>query len=298
MRWAPDRPIINVVTGPDRWSNALSYSLASKPLNNLPSNDALLIECQVRVNNGALGIGVVAADGATFVSRERIVLAGDAPTTARILVRDPLIGHHLVFRNLASNGTPSHFQLLNLSACSQPDGKRFPVSWSSTGTDRIPLPELSGALNWAREAWDTPIPEQRSKLATGVIEIVDVDALPSVFDNAYPINLPVTSQAKPLTDWKMETDDAPILEYLWRSTAPSRHLEFGTWEGFGSALVARATNAQIWTINLPEGEKSSDGTPLYCSTDAGGFIGRLYREAGFSNRVHQVLCDSRDVDVS
>jgi predicted O-methyltransferase YrrM len=131
-----------------------------------------------------------------------------------------------------------------------------------------------------------------------VIEIVDVSTLVAACGGDYRIDLPVTPQAKALADWKMEIDDAPILESLWRSQSPSRHLEFGTWEGFGATLVARITDAEIWTINLPEGETGSDGAPLYSSTDAGNFIGHLYREAGFSHRVHQVLCDSRDVDIS
>jgi len=298
MFWALEAPIIDVTMAPERWSNALSYSLSIKPLKALSDNDALMIECQVRVDQGALGIGVLADDGVTFIARERTTLAGDAPTTTRILVRDPHNGRHLMFRNVASSGTPTRFQLLKLSAFSRPGGRDFHASWSSAGATSLPLPELSEALSWAREVWDSPFPERRPRLVAGAIEIIDVDALPSVIAGTYPIDLPATSQAKALIDWKMETDDAPILESLWRSQAPSRHLEFGTWEGFGATLVARATDAEIWTINLPEGEAGSDGTPLYSSTDAGDFIGHLYREAGFAARVHQVLCDSRDVDVS
>jgi predicted O-methyltransferase YrrM len=297
-RRVPESPIIDVVTTPERWANALSYSLSGGPLGALSDNDALTIQCKVHVHHGALGIGVVAADGATFVSHERTVLASDTPTTTQLLVRVPVVARHLVFRNVVPNGGPTRFQLLDLAAFSRPDGKDCPVSWSSSGTTSIPLPELCGALSWAREVWGFPFPERRTELVIGAIEIVDVGALPSVFGNTHPMNLPRLSQAKSLTDWKMEADDAPILESLWRLTAPRRHLEFGTWEGFGAALVAHATDAEIWTINLPEGETAGDGTPLYSSTDAGNFIGRLYREAGFADRVHQVLCDSRDIDVS
>jgi predicted O-methyltransferase YrrM len=93
----------------------------------------------------------------------------------------------------------------------------------------------------------------------------------------------------------METDDAPILDWLWRARKPRRHLEFGTWEGFGAALVGQGTDAEIWTVNLPQGEAGGDGELLYAGSDAGDSIGWRYRAAGLAPRVHQLLCDSRDL---
>jgi FkbM family methyltransferase len=110
----------------------------------------------------------------------------------------------------------------------------------------------------------------------------------------------------------MERDDAPILEWLFKSLQPRRHFEFGTWEGFGSTLCLRSCNALVWTLNLPEGESESHSytyassrlpmhpaNPLTHSqdaSDAGASIGWMYRTAGYSERVTQIMADSRQFD--
>lgn len=123
----------------------------------------------------------------------------------------------------------------------------------------------------------------------------------------------------------MEDDDAPIFSYLYRQFKPRRHLEFGTWQGFGTCLCLEGSGATVWTINLPSGETKADGNwaysqrfsegdaipvwsqhqvfgsketgpIIYYRTDAEGFIGRFYREKGLSHRVCQIYADSRDWD--
>ena len=130
-----------------------------------------------------------------------------------------------------------------------------------------------------------------------------------------------------LSQWKMERDDAPIFTYLYSQHQPRRHLEFGTWQGFGTCLCLEATPATVWTINLLEGETKADGswaygerisdgaqTPadrqeqVFCSketgplvynrTDARGYIGRFYRDKNLGHRVCQIYCDSRVWDTS
>lgn len=132
-------------------------------------------------------------------------------------------------------------------------------------------------------------------------------------------------RARPYTERSMEADDAVILAHVYRAAAPRRHLEFGTWEGFGASLCARNCAAEIWTINLPAGEPRADGGPAYSTvrdagevarigaitpleldeqgrpiyqTDAGEFIGWRYRAEGFGARVHQILADSTSWDSS
>jgi predicted O-methyltransferase YrrM len=134
-----------------------------------------------------------------------------------------------------------------------------------------------------------------------------------------PLEYPGESLRKPLADWKMEIDDAPILRYLYRNFRPRRHLEFGTWAGTGACYCLSECDATVWTINLPEGELI-DGKPAYASTlpqapqsaqpirldrdgpvyqtDAGILIGKEYRDAGFGHRVCQIYCDSREWDIS
>lgn len=293
--WGVGSIMVDVTTGPQQWSNALSYQFDSAPLRMLAEEDALIIECTVRVRHGKVGVGVTAADGSTYVSVERTASASTEPKAIRVWVKHPHNAHQLIFRNLSQDATATHFELLRISAQVSKGARNFVASWSSPEATAIPLKELGEAVTWALEVWDRPFaltPTER----TGMINIVDVDNLSMHLGGEIRPILPANASTKPLTDWKMESDDAPILEYLWRSQSPRRHLEFGTWEGFGAALVAKVTEADIWTINLPEGETAHDGRALYASTDAGLFIGRLYREAGYAERVHQLLCDSRDFD--
>jgi len=137
-----------------------------------------------------------------------------------------------------------------------------------------------------------------------------------------PLDYPETSLANPLTEWKMEVDDAPIFRYLYRNFRPRRHLEFGTWQGQGVLYCLEECDATVWTINLREGEIGLDGSWTYSSsfsnsenmpafsrkrnysgenffqTDSFGFIGRYYLEKNLGYRVCQIYSDSRQWDIS
>jgi predicted O-methyltransferase YrrM len=129
------------------------------------------------------------------------------------------------------------------------------------------------------------------------LDIVPVNQLAARLSFNEPLFYPVSSQQKPAIDWRMEVDDAPIFRYLYRNFQPRRHLEFGTWHGAGALYCLEECSATIWTINLPDGEVNSDGTRAY-EHDEGMHIGRLYREPGLGNRVCQILCNSREWDIS
>lgn len=123
----------------------------------------------------------------------------------------------------------------------------------------------------------------------------------------------------------MERDDGPIFRFIYQHFQPRRHLEFGTWQGFGTCLCLESCAATVWTLNLPDGESKSDGSwaygervidetnaptgavrlnfgedesgpRTYHRTDAGSYIGRLYREKGLGHRVCQIYCDSQKWD--
>ncbi|MEM6552769.1 MAG: class I SAM-dependent methyltransferase [Planctomycetota bacterium] len=130
----------------------------------------------------------------------------------------------------------------------------------------------------------------------------------------------------PWDAWSMQRDDAPIFAAIVRALVPKRHLEFGTWEGFGSRLVLQNSPATVWSLNLPHGETTDTGDwqyagvfddpaelppaagppqdfregggHVYYQTDAHGFIGRLVHDARLGHRFNQVLCDSRDWDTA
>ena len=142
-----------------------------------------------------------------------------------------------------------------------------------------------------------------------------------------PGKFPPSASTKRLDEWRMEEDDAPIFQFLYQIYGPRRHLEFGTWQGWGTVLCLESCAATVFTLNLPEGESRSDGTwaygervtdtsnapqgivaanfgedelgaRTYHRTDAGGYIGRLYREKALGHRVCQIYCDSREWDIS
>ena len=299
MPWIDRAPSLAVTTPPGRWNNAIAMELESKRLRQWPAQDGLLVECRVRVRDGRLGIGLTKQDGSSYASRERTVLANTGIQRPRVWVDEPSEARFLVFRNVDPEGRPTHFDLFDVFADSLPGEGRFTASWQQPSIKTIDVGELGHLVGWARRAWDDPFVAGASRnKPSGSIGIVDVEDLPLLYGQTPPLPWPPPGQDKPLDRWKMETDDAPILEYLWRLWRPRRHLEFGTWEGFGATLVGQNSDAEIWTINLPQGESSGDGESLYGSSDAGGNIGWRYRAAGLGPRVHQLLCDSRDFETS
>lgn len=133
-----------------------------------------------------------------------------------------------------------------------------------------------------------------------------------------PLSYPPASLAKPLVNWRMETDDAPIFRFIYRHVQPKRHLEFGTWLGTGATYCLEESAATVWTINVPDGEVLPDGRIAYCASDleptdlpawlrhglrstplgkvqsdTQGLIGLYYLKKGYGHRVCQILCDSR-----
>lgn len=138
-----------------------------------------------------------------------------------------------------------------------------------------------------------------------------------------PLIYPETSLQKPLSQWRIEIDDAPIFRYIYRSFRPRRHLEFGTWQGAGTIFCLEECEATVWTINLPFGDIGMNGKGQYGYfdseyneilawaqkigmkipqdqrlTDTLGFIGRFYLDKHLGNRVCQIYCDSRQWDIS
>src|SRR4029077_4118701 len=91
------RAFIAVSTAPGRWGDALSFPVDGAVLQGLPPNDAVIVECAVRVNEGRLGIGLMAEDGSTFVSKERAVPVGPASQTLRLWIDEPARAHQLLF---------------------------------------------------------------------------------------------------------------------------------------------------------------------------------------------------------
>jgi len=165
---------------------------------------------------------------------------------------------------------------------------------------------------------------------------IPVEELHSHLGIETALDYPDESLAKPLANWKMEVDDAPIFRYLYRHLRPRRHLEFGTWQGTGTLFCLEECEATVWTINLLEGEVRPDQSWGYTEwkgtaashafqwlrkrtrwlpaglrgkvrappgmfvyrSDSIGSVGENYIKAGLGKRVCQIYSDSRDWDIS
>ena len=293
--WAERRPWLTVTTPRGRWNNAVALELEGGRLRNWPADDGLLVACRVRIREGRLGIGLVKEDGSTYASRERMVPADPGIQRPRIWVDEPSDARFLVFRNVDPEGRPTRFDLFDFLADRLPGEGSFAASWSQPSARTIDVRELGRLVAGARRAWDDPFAATAlNGSQAGSIDIVDVADLPALYGQPAPPAWPPPGQDKPLDG--LEDGDRR------RSDFPNScggcdglaDLMSGTAEGFGAALVGQSTDAEIWTINLPQGEAGSDGELLYARSDAGGSIGWRYRSAGLGSRVHQLLCDSRD----
>ena len=99
---------------------------------------------------------------------------------------------------------------------------------------------------------------------------------------------------------KMENNDAHILSQIYRSFPGNRHLEIGTWRGFGAATVVRNCSSEVVTLNLEDGEKI-DGQPVYelmdgLPSDSRHCVGQYYIDGGYDDRITQIFGDSKTLN--
>jgi len=52
----------------------------------------------------------------------------------------------------------------------------------------------------------------------------------------------------------MEHDGEPFSAWVYSAIKPKKHLEVGSWEGFGALLCLKSCEAEVWAVNQPEGE--------------------------------------------
>lgn len=243
---------------------------------------------------GHLGILVTTLDGRLALSPESVVKDQGA---FEVLIPPTWQGPGLlVFRTTSRQ--PLSFMLKTIEVVDVATSPVDPTPLSEMGAER-----LADLLNVdSQQPW-LPFPLQNiarvtpTKLARHLkIPTLVEDGDFSVFDDP--------------KDRVMERDDAHILQWLYSNLRPTAHLEFGTWEGFGTLLCLGSTDAHVWTVNIPGGERNQGATnyiqsrePFHPSnpraaesgepTDAESAIGWMYRATQQQDRVTQVLLDSR-----
>ena len=226
-------------------------------------------------------------------------------------------------------------------ACVKSIGKRYVTNTNGTFSFCIPVSEASefggliftklagssktasfrleslllnrGSLeqSWANSIWDsTDIKsvslqllfndERESSEQEHVLPIVDIGDLHHVFGVKSKFRHH-SKTLKTFHDLKMETHDAKILAQIYRAFQPKKHLEIGTWMGFGACLVAKNCDAKIYTVNLQDGEVDDDGRHVYQDasglvTDASENIGRIYKDEKLHRRIVQIFGDTTQLD--
>lgn len=308
---------LTVETETERWAYAVSF----------PLDTAALVEAGVRavrltldlvVSQGRLGVLIVADDLTTVLTKTTRDLAPGTHRADLVFDRIGMIAHLVLRNNTPQNGR-CVFTVRSIDAEQTDDTASFVSRLDEVLTGSPPRIHLGRVRRLLASTTGATKVHAQAASKPGKVSVVTVDALHERLGLPAALEYPLASKATPLVEWKMEINDAPILHYLYRSCRPRRHLEFGTWEGTGACYCLSESDATVWTINLPEGERI-EGRPAYHSTqqapppgavstsirgdereyqtDAGVFIGHKYRSAGFGHRVCQILCDSRNWDTS
>lgn len=282
-----------VVPGPC-WANAASWSLRGPP-----PEGPVIVEVELEVLAGAVGIGCLTGDMSSYTVKEVAVSAAPSTQVARICVTDFASSRHLILRSNEKSGADSRVRIHRIRAW-----HGVPIAAQSA---RVLKPEVrSFNLDQAVDP-NAPSNPRRD------IDILPVSEIGDAFGFAAPYVPEQMVYRHGLRDFNTQIDEPGLFRYLYRHFRPMRHLEFGTWEGFGVVLCAESCDAEIWTVNLPEGQRDAAGKPLYplqslsgetavlsviSASDAGEKIGWRYRAAGFAARVHQMLMDSRDFPIA
>ncbi|PWS38374.1 hypothetical protein DFH01_03545 [Falsiroseomonas bella] len=283
-----------VVSPGPRWAYAAAWPVAAQG-----AAGPVMIEAELQVEAGAVGLGALTPDQSGYVGKEIAVSAAAGPQLARIFVPDGSAIGHFMLRNVTEDGGTARARLIGLRAAAA----------------RPAAPVVSAVLRHDVRAFaldqvlDPAAPERDGRS----IPILPVQDIGSALGFPVPYIPERMVYRYGLEEFRTEIDEPGLYRYLYRWLRPKRHLEFGTWEGFGTVLCAESCEAEIWTVNLPEGERDAAGAPLYAAQrlpgetaapqagaagDAGERIGWRYRAAGFAGRVHQLLMDSRDIPVA
>jgi FkbM family methyltransferase len=273
---------IEVVANGNRWTYAASFGGSEF----CDLSGPVVVTVDIAVDSGCLGLGLFDSAMSELVSPE-VFHTPSSGKRAEIVCLSPSRVGHIVVRNAHPRGEAGRAVVGGIA-----------ISEAVPVRSKQPLWEVASHVDVASIARRVGIASASQRPTNiGVVGVEDLHAACGFRQAFLPPQLAIPYG---LVEFTMERDDAPILEYFYSQHSPRRHFEFGTWEGFGALLCASSCSAQIWTLNLPDGERDECGTPRYGDgatvSDAGDRIGWRYRTAGLQERVHQLYGDSRDLD--
>ena len=300
------------VPGP-RWSYAATWKRKdAKRKDAGVTDEALVFEIELEVQGGEVGFLFVKSDWSTVVGKEAYVKPGAFRQTVSVFKPAGADFEYLVLRNTELFGEPANVNFFAMRCYAAVYAK--PKKLSNV---LLPSTKSISRANLLKLVGEDDIAENGIDVRVLSIDIVPAEDLGVALGFSRPF-VSTRVYRHPLAEFNTERDETPIFEYIYENFAPHRHLEFGTWEGHGAATVARVCQAEVWTINLPEGERNSTGDFVYGTsalaggmmpgkfppppndgpTDSGEWIGWRYRAAGLGHRIHQILCNSLDLDTS
>jgi hypothetical protein len=93
----------------------------------------------------------------------------------------------------------------------------------------------------------------------------------------------------------MEQSTAHFLAAFYRAFRPAKHLEIGTWEGFGSALALENGASEVWSIEKYE-KINPEYKSRYLDSKETFKPGWLVNQS-YHGRFHQIFGDSTDIDL-
>jgi len=282
-------PVTTAISGP-AWSYALSADVSS-----LKDPDGKAIVLRLRVIKGSTGVFLSDSECTEMLTNEVVSGVGEHIITL------PLAGPEVsrfVIRKISGEYTEFLVEKVYVAGLQVAVEAEVEVN-----LDQLNSRELASLLDTDIGAdWTSPRP--LSGLDSWSIEefaaaLGFVERPPELHNRSDP------------SSHLMERDDAPFFAWLYSVLKPKKHLEIGTWEGFGTLLCLKFCDADVWTINLPDGEKDALGDAIYSTSrepyhrekprqispesDVGSQIGWMFRVAGFSKRVHQIFADSQTI---
>ena len=275
--------------------DAPAWSYAAAQQISTDQSGHLGIEVSGTLHSGNLGILITSADGESQISEEKTVMRpGKFSLSLPVPSDKPSL---LVFRTttgdpLSADVAPTRFVKFRQGPNEVP---------SLDQLSRLELASVLGVTpgkDWS----DFPLANVRRVSSEALTKMLNTDPSPTACPQPHTLVDP--------QDLVMERDDAPVLQWLYRQLQPRTHLEFGTWEGFGTCLCLGATATTVLTVNLPSGE-SNEGEVAYAlsrepfdprnprsidstsPSDSGEAVGWMYKAIGLQHRVTQRMQDSR-----
>ena len=297
-----DAAVISV-PGP-RWSYAASWAKSASA--NLQG--PLTVEIEITITGGEVGLDASRRQW-ILISAMRPSSQGQRGPRAFSCYPDGAAVGHLMLRNADANGRNASARVHRIGVFRRIPASARPVSpLLAKNKRRLSLAECEGALSGLE-----PSPVSASGDELG-IDIVPVEELGTALGFRLPFVAERKVYRKGLTGFQTETDEAAIYAYIYAMPGPAdiSNLEPGKVSGqlFAPASATPRSGPSIYprgramprvtrSTVLPWHTIAANVTRVWAvSGDSGDRIGWRYREAGFTTRVHQILCDSREFDAS